>query len=121
MTLRQHLTVLASTILLSSVVLIGTQTPAANLVSVSVDVLEPKDRTVIGLTKQNFKVLEDGVEQTITAFREQGNGYEISYTSTNTSKDGKWRTIRVNLVDLPAGLPALRVRAKQGYYADKPQ
>jgi hypothetical protein len=120
MALKQHLTILASMILLSSVVLIATQTKAANLVSVSADVLDGEDRAIVGLTKQNFKVLEDGVEQTITGFRVQGNGYEISYTSTNTSKDGNWRTIRVDLVGLPAGLP-LRVRARQGYYGEKSQ
>ncbi len=121
MTLKQILTILASMILVSSAVLIATQTQAANLILVSADVFDGKDRAITGLTRQNFKVLEDGVEQTITAFREQGNGYEISYTSTNTSRDGNWRTILVNLVGLPAGIPSLRVRARQGYYAEKSQ
>jgi Ca-activated chloride channel family protein len=44
------------------------------------------------------------------------NQYLLGYRSTNQAKDGTWREIRLE-VDPPKGLPALKVRAKTGYYA----
>lgn len=40
----------------------------ANLVVVPVEVSDRKNRPVTGLTKENFKVFDDNVEQTISAF-----------------------------------------------------
>src|SRR5215470_5538905 len=44
------------------------------------------------------------------------NQYVLTYRSTNTAKDGKWRKIRVQ-VDGPKGVGRLNVRSKSGYYA----
>jgi Ca-activated chloride channel family protein len=44
------------------------------------------------------------------------NQYLLGYRSTNQAKDGTWREIHLE-VDPPKGLPALKVRAKTGYYA----
>jgi VWFA-related protein len=41
--------------------------------------------------------------------------YLLGYYSTNTARDGRWRTIRVKL----AGIPGARIRYRQGYYAPK--
>jgi Ca-activated chloride channel homolog len=44
------------------------------------------------------------------------NQYILGYSSTNPTKDGRWRKIKVKL-NPPKGLPALSVRSKTGYYA----
>src|SRR5215467_13384268 len=44
--------------------------------------------------------------------------YVIGYESTNTSKDGKYRKIRVRVTP-PAGMGKLGVRTREGYYAPK--
>jgi Ca-activated chloride channel family protein len=45
------------------------------------------------------------------------NQYVIGYHSTNETKDGKWRKIRIK-INAPKGLPELAVRSKSGYYAE---
>jgi hypothetical protein len=45
--------------------------------------------------------------------------YRIGYRSTNSATDGKFRRIRVSLVDVPETLGKLKVWTKSGYYADK--
>ncbi len=45
--------------------------------------------------------------------------YVLGYASSNTSKDGNWRKVRVK-VNPPKGTPALSVRAKAGYYSPTP-
>ncbi len=47
------------------------------------------------------------------------NQYVLSYKSSNETKDGKWRKIRVK-VDGPKGVGPLNVRSKSGYYAAEP-
>ncbi len=44
------------------------------------------------------------------------NQYVLGYTSTNPSKDGRWRKIKLKL-NAPKGLPSLSVRSKTGYFA----
>jgi Ca-activated chloride channel homolog len=44
------------------------------------------------------------------------NQYILGYSSTNPSKDGRWRKIKVKL-NAPKGLPTLSVRTKSGYFA----
>jgi Ca-activated chloride channel family protein len=44
------------------------------------------------------------------------NQYVLGYKSTNETKDGKWRKIKVQ-VDGPKGVGRLNVRFKTGYYA----
>ena len=44
------------------------------------------------------------------------NQYVMTYRSTNGTKDGKWRKIKVQ-VDGPKGVGRLNVRFKSGYYA----
>jgi Ca-activated chloride channel homolog len=48
-----------------------------------------------------------------------GVQYFIGYRSTNSNKDGKWRAIKVKLVDAPDNLGKLSVWTRSGYYADK--
>ncbi len=48
--------------------------------------------------------------------QEVKNQYIIGYRSTNASRDGKYRKIRVN-VNPPVGMASMSVRAKDGYYA----
>jgi Ca-activated chloride channel family protein len=48
--------------------------------------------------------------------RELRNLYVIGYTPTNTTRDGKWRKITVEL-NPPRGLPPLQLFNKSGYYA----
>jgi Ca-activated chloride channel homolog len=43
------------------------------------------------------------------------NQYVLGYSSSNPSRDGRWRKIKVKL-NAPRGLPALSVRSKTGYY-----
>jgi Ca-activated chloride channel family protein len=44
------------------------------------------------------------------------NQYVLGYKPSNTQHNGLWRKIKVKL-QLPKGLPPLRVYAKTGYYA----
>jgi VWFA-related protein len=44
------------------------------------------------------------------------NQYVLAYTPTNEEKDGKYRRVRVKLVQ-PRGLPPLRAAYRTGYYA----
>jgi Ca-activated chloride channel family protein len=44
------------------------------------------------------------------------NQYVLAYRSTNESKDGKWRRIKVE-VNPPKGVGRLNIRYKTGYYA----
>jgi len=44
------------------------------------------------------------------------NQYVLGYRPTNQNHDGKWRRIKVQL-EAPRGLPDLKVRAREGYYA----
>ncbi len=44
------------------------------------------------------------------------NQYVIGYKPTNSTRDGRWRKIKVKL-NPPKGLPPLHVYAKAGYYA----
>jgi len=43
------------------------------------------------------------------------NEYLIGYSPSNTARDGKFRRIRVNVIQ-PPGLPALRVYWRKGYF-----
>jgi len=45
------------------------------------------------------------------------NQYVLGYHSTNETKDGKWRKIRVK-INPPKGHPNLSVHSKSGYYAE---
>ena len=42
--------------------------------------------------------------------------YSLGYVSTNRATDGKWREVKIRLVDKPA-LKDLRIRTRAGYYA----
>jgi VWFA-related protein len=44
------------------------------------------------------------------------NQYVLGYSSTNRSKDGKYRRVEVKVKE-PAGVPSLKLRWRQGYYA----
>jgi VWFA-related protein len=47
------------------------------------------------------------------------NQYLLGYAPTNLERDGKYRRIKLDLAP-PAGMPALRVQYRQGYYAPAP-
>lgn len=47
------------------------------------------------------------------------NRYVLGYRPTNQSHDGKWRRIKVRLLDLPEKMPKLKVTARGGYYAPR--
>lgn len=55
--------------------------------------------------------LKDAFAQTVEELRNQ---YTLTYEPNNEKRDGKWRTIEVQLTK-----PELKVRARQGYYAPK--
>jgi Ca-activated chloride channel homolog len=59
--------------------------------------------------------LEDTCEKIALEIKNQ---YIIGYESTNTTKDGKYRKLRVRLTP-PPGMGKLNVRAREGYYAPK--
>ena len=46
------------------------------------------------------------------------NQYVLGYTPTNSSYDGKWRKLKIQLQP-PEGLPKLSVHAREGYFAPK--
>ena len=48
-----------------------------------------------------------------------GVQYFVGYRTTNPAKDGKWRSIKVRLVNPPDDSGKLSVWARSGYYADK--
>jgi hypothetical protein len=48
-----------------------------------------------------------------------GVQYEVGYRSTNPTPDGKWRRIRVNVIDAPETAGKLSIWTKAGYYVDK--
>lgn len=48
-----------------------------------------------------------------------GVQYSVGYRSTNPTPDGKWRRIRVSVVDAPETAGKLSVWTKAGYYIDK--
>jgi VWFA-related protein len=52
--------------------------------------------------------------------RDLRNQYTLGYKPTNASLDGSWRKITVRL-NPPKGMPRVTVRAKEGYYAPRPQ
>jgi Ca-activated chloride channel homolog len=62
-----------------------------------------------------------GTLETIAEEISRGIGvqYFIGYRTTNPAKDGKWRGIKVRLVDAPEDSGKLSVRTRSGYYADK--
>jgi len=48
-----------------------------------------------------------------------GVQYAVAYRSTNPAPDGKWRRIRVRVIDAPESAGKLSVWTKAGYYIDK--
>jgi len=48
-----------------------------------------------------------------------GVQYEVGYRSTNPTPDGKWRRIRISIIDPPEAAGKINVWTKAGYYVDK--
>ena len=46
------------------------------------------------------------------------NQYVLGYVSSNSSKDGKWRKVKVKIIP-PQGISDLNLRTKPGYYASE--
>ena len=75
------------------------------------EVMREQDVQIFYLDTDTAKKL-DG-EKIATSLKSQ---YLLSYRSTNTSTDGKWRDIRVRVKAVP-GMPPLTVTSRTGYYA----
>jgi hypothetical protein len=74
--------------------------------------------TETGTGGQDTLELEAVADEIARSLRVQ---YRIGYRPKNTEKDGKWRAIRVTLVDVPKEVPTkLNLWTKTGYYAAKP-
>ncbi|HKZ40773.1 MAG TPA: hypothetical protein VJ044_07405, partial [Candidatus Hodarchaeales archaeon] len=58
---------------------------------------------------QDFKKCFDAIQE------ELRSQYVISYTSTNSSKDGSFRSIKI----ISPNQKGLKIRAKKGYYAPR--
>lgn len=78
-------------------------------------------QNIVGITggraffPNNFNELDYYIDLIHAELRNQ---YVLGYSSTNKTRDGKWRKIRVKL-EPPEGLPKLIVHAKEGYYAPR--
>jgi Ca-activated chloride channel homolog len=57
--------------------------------------------------------LEDAITRIALELRHQ---YSLGYIPQNEQREGEWRKIKIR-VNPPRGLPALKVRTKEGYYA----
>ena len=70
------------------------------IVTVPVRVIDRKNRFIAGLTKENFKILEDGVEQEIAYFTNESHPFtvalvlDMSYSSTFKIQDIKTAAIQ---------------------------
>jgi hypothetical protein len=94
---------------------------------VRVKVRDREGKEVSELTKDDFIVYEDGMEQPIVKWtREDGNsdkegiqpGYEMAYYSLKYPFDGRYRKIHVEVVQRRKGKVRVEYRPK-GYYAKK--
>ena len=63
----------------------------------------------------NFKQLDYFCDLIHSELRHQ---YLVGFTPTNSKTDGSWRKLRVRL-DPPEGMPKLKLRAKEGYFAPR--
>ena len=63
----------------------------------------------------NFKQLDYFCDLIHSELRNQ---YLVGYTSTDSKTDGTWRKLKVSL-EPPEGMPKLKVRAKEGYFAPR--
>jgi hypothetical protein len=109
----------ASCLLLSMLGLAQTpRTPDTENITISVVVTDASDlKAVTGLDLKAFRVLEDQVEQMIVSVKENtlAGDYTITYTPKNSTNDGTWRRVRVQIL-MPGGRQ-MTVRHSQGYYA----
>ncbi|MCI0348799.1 MAG: VWA domain-containing protein [Acidobacteriales bacterium] len=62
---------------------------------------------------QSEQELEDATTRIALELRHQ---YSLGYVPTNLKRDGKFHKIKVR-INLPRGLPSLRVQTREGYYA----
>ena len=63
----------------------------------------------------NFKQLDYFCDLIHSELRSQ---YLVGYSSTDSKSDGSWRKVQVRL-DPPEGMPKLKVRTKEGYFAPR--
>src|SRR5262245_2867778 len=90
---------------------------SAGTVSLSVVVTTTGERAVTGLDIKHFRILEDQVQQTLVAVKENklAGDYTLTYVPKNSAKDGSWRRVRVEIVFEAAS--SIVVRHAQGYWA----
>jgi Ca-activated chloride channel family protein len=68
---------------------------------------------------RSYRASEDNLEEVCEKIAlELKSQYVIGYESSNTTKDGKFRKVRVR-VEPPAGMGKVGVRTREGYYAPK--
>jgi Mg-chelatase subunit ChlD len=68
---------------------------------------------------RSYRTSVENLEETCEKIAQEiKSQYVLGYESSNTSKDGKFRRVRVRLHS-PAGMPRLNVRARDGYYGPK--
>jgi hypothetical protein len=73
--------------------------------------------TDTGIGGNDTSELEAAADEIARGLRLQ---YRLGYHPTNSTKDGKWRALRVSVVDLPPEVPTkLNIWYKTGYYAPK--
>ncbi len=76
------------------------------------DFLQTVSANTGGLAVVNREDFEAGLSQ---IFRENGSYYLLGYQSTNPAADGRFRRLEVRV-----NRPGLTVRARSGYYAERP-
>ena len=116
---------IAAVLALVSIASLTNITLAQNTDQVQVNVVvteSSRDRKVNGLAKENFQIWEDDVAQEILSFTagSEAGEYVLTFKSTNSAKDGKWRKLRAKLIPPRSldGTPVtFTVLFKQGYYA----
>ena len=111
---------LAIAALLASSLVVVAQAPASqNLVYVSVSVTSAAGTPIPGLARGQFRLLENGIEQTISVFQEdtRRSEYTLAFSPANAGKDGTWRKLRVTINDPGGNFGRLSIRATAGYYA----
>ena len=116
---------IAAVLALVSIASLTNITLAQNTDQVQVNVVvteSSRDRKVNGLAKVIFQIWEDDVAQEILSFTagSEAGEYVLTFKSTNSAKDGKWRKLRAKLIPPRSldGTPVtFTVLFKQGYYA----
>ena len=80
-------------------------------VLLDIEVMDNKAHYINGLQSKDFRILEDGIVQTINTFVENENSYNVSYVPAQNPNEG-FRKIEVQII---SDIGKYRVRHKVGY------